>query len=202
MFSLFSTSHYKSSKAQSQGGFGMVEMLVSISIIVIVSSVILVRQSSFNSAILLRSQAYEIALQIRNVQFSAVSVSSDGGGYLSVVGVHFDEDEDSNSTYRIFSDQNSNGYYDTNNDVEFGTQGILDPRFEIREMRSVGATLSSTGGLSVVFIRPNFDAQFYDSSGPVDASSVQIDVARSDGSAGASDVRTIEITSTGQISVQ
>ncbi len=200
MFSHSFTSHSKEGKSQSQLGFGMVEMLVSISIIVIVSSVILVRQNSFNSAILLRSQAYEVALQVRDVQLSAVSVSADGGGFRSVVGVHFDSSTGNNTSYRIFSDSDGDNFYDSNE--EFGIQGLLDPRFEISGIRTIGDSFAASDGLSVVFIRPDFDAEFTDRVGTVNASSVEIDIARRDASGGPAAVRTVEITSTGQISVQ
>ena len=50
-----------------QGGFGLIELMVSISVMAIVSAIILVKQNSFNGAILLRSQTYEIALDVREV---------------------------------------------------------------------------------------------------------------------------------------
>jgi len=183
-----------------QGGFGLVELMVSISIMVIVSSIILARQSSFNSAVLLRSQAYEIALQVREVQLNAVSASSNAsaGNFRSILGVHFDTDN--NSQYKIFRDDGSNGFYDTGE--EFGVQGIIDNRFEIREIRAVGDSISGTE-LSVIFVRPNFDARFFDVNGEVNASSIEIDIARR-GITGTSTsvLRTLEITSTGQIAVQ
>ena len=57
--------------------------------------------------------------------------------------------------------------------------------------------------LSVVFERPNFDAWFFDSSGLVTASSVEIDISKRDQTGTGNDVvRTVEITSTGQITVK
>ncbi len=204
MCSLFSTSSYKKNVESSQSGFGMIELLISISIIVVVTSVILVRQTSFNGAVLLRSQAYEVALQIRDVQLSAVSASYDGASYRSVVGLHFDDNPGNNNTYRIFSDSdsgaNDDNFYQASE--EFGIQGLLDPRFEIRDIRVVGDTYTDSDGLSIVFLRPDFDAEFTDAGGNLDASSVEVDIARI-GAAGSgpADVRTIEITATGQISV-
>ena len=199
---MYSTSSHLSTsklKAAKASGFGLIELMVSISIMMIVSAVIMAKQSSFNGAVLLRSQAYEIALAVREVQMGVVSAESNGAGqFRSVVGVYFNTN--SNGTYRIFKDANNNYYYDAIE--EYGKQGFLDPRFEIRAIRANGATMTGTG-LSVVFIRPNFDAKFYDSSGQLNASSVEIDVARKNQNGTSTSVqRTIEITSTGQISVQ
>lgn len=197
MFLLSSISHSNKARIQPKG-FGLIELLVSISIMVIVTSVVMVRQTSFNGAVLLRSQAYEVALQLRDAQLTAVSATGQGGDYRSLIGVHFNTAN--SGTYRIFRDADDDSYYDTNE--EFGLQGLIDPRFEISAIRPIGDTLTGTG-LSIVFERPNFDARFFDSSGEVNAARVEIDIARigSTGS-GAGDIRTVEVTSAGQVAVQ
>jgi type II secretory pathway pseudopilin PulG len=204
MFSVFSHSYTDEQnyfKPAKVGGFGLIELMVSISIMVLVTTIILAKQSSFNSAVLLRSQAYEIALAVREVQMGVVSAGSDGtGAFRSVQGIYFDTG--SNGTYRIFKDAGSPGNMRYDSSEEYGKQGFVDPRFEIRAIRAVGGTMAGTG-LSVVFVRPNFDAKFYDSSGQINASSVEIDVARKNiTGTGPSVLRTVEITATGQISVK
>jgi type II secretory pathway pseudopilin PulG len=182
-------------------GFGLVELLVSISILTIVTAIILVRQNSFNGAVLLRSEAYEIALTARDVQLNAVGASGDisPGTFRSVLGLHFDTLN--SQQYRIFRDADSDGFYDSGE--EFGLQGNLDRAFEIRALRAVGDSISGTE-LSIVFVRPNYDARFFDAAGSeVNASSVEIDIARrGESGTGPGDVRTVEITATGQIVVQ
>lgn len=189
-----------------QQGFGLVELLISITIIVIVTSIILVRQDSFNGAVLLRSQAYQIALHLREVQLSAVSAQFDTGDYRSVIGVHFNESTGNNNSYRIFRDSEIGANSDNSHQPseEFGIQGVLDPRFEIRDIRPSPATSYNAGnGLSIVFQRPNFDARFFSGGTQVNASVVEIDVARvGETGTGNNVVRTIEISSAGQISVQ
>lgn len=186
-------------------GFSLIELMISISIMVMVISIVMVNQGAFNGAVLLRGQAYGAALTVREVQLKAVGAVGDTGTFRSVLGVHFDDSPARDGTYRIFRDSVSgaNANYFYNPVEEFGQQSFLDRRFEIRDIRPIGDTMQSTGGLSIVFERPNFDALFYDSSGQVNASSVEIDFARR-GSTGteAGDVRTLEITATGQISVQ
>ena len=75
----------------------------------------------------------------------------------------------------------------------------------IDKIRYVGDSGTPTN-LSIVFKRPNFDAIFYESSGtqaPANVSAVLIDV-RLKGTTGngVGEVRTVEITRTGQITVQ
>lgn len=198
MYSIFS--HFKQlQKLSKVGGFGIIELLVSISIMVIISSVIMVQQKSFNSAVLLRSQAYSIALEARQIQLSAVSVSGEAGDFRSLLGLHFDTG--SNQEYKIFKDADNDKYYDATE--MFGKQGKLDKRFEIRDIRAVGDSITGNA-VSVVFERPNFDARFVDSSGELtNASSIEIDIGQKNGQLGTNDtIRTVEITSTGQIAVQ
>tara|TARA_B100000508_G_scaffold141011_1_gene145044 strand:+ start:9371 stop:9988 length:618 start_codon:yes stop_codon:yes gene_type:complete len=205
MFFVCSNSQSKKrplTKSQSCGGFGLVELMVSISIVVIVSAIILTQHSAFNGAVLLRGQAYEVALESREVQLSAVSVSGDAGNYRTVMGLHFDTLAANSGHYHIFRDTDLDGFYGGPTE-EFGPQAYLDPRFEIRALRAIGDTISGTE-LSVVFVRPNFDARFFDASGnELAASAVEIDIARRGLTGTTTDVvRTVEITATGQIAVQ
>lgn len=175
--------------------------MVSISIMLIVSSVILARQSAFNGAVLLRSQLYEVALAVREVQLSAVSAESNGSGsFSSVQGIYFDTVSVNNGSYGIFQDADGDSFYDSNE--QSGKQGIIDKRFEVRAIRAVGAVINGTS-VSIVFQRPNFDAQFYSSTGKINASSIEIDIAKRGNSGTTNDVvRTLEITATGQITVK
>jgi type II secretory pathway pseudopilin PulG len=177
-------------------GFGLIELMVSISIMMLVSAVILVRQSSFNGAVLLRSQAYDIALAAREVQLGAVSAESNGSGiFRSVDGVYFNTTND--NVYKVFRDSNANYFYDSNE--QYGKQGTIDNRFQIRAIRANG----SRTDLSIVFERPNVDARFFTSAGEIATSSVEIDIARRGVVGNTNDVvRTVEITKTGQITVR
>jgi len=190
-------------------GFSMIELLVSISIIVLVLTITLTRQSSFNSAVLLRSEAFDMALAIREIQLSAVSAvnidtSAGSGEFRSTLGVYVDT-TDSNE-YILFRD--SVGGSDDNNDrydpgEEFGVSGSIDPRFEIGTIEVVGATDPSQ--LSIVFQRPNYDAEFSNASGPLSTATAARIQLRLKGSAAGNcgdQWRIIEITSAGQIAVE
>jgi len=183
----------------------MVELLVSIGIVVLVLSIVVVRQQGFNGAVLLRGQAYEIALAMREVQLGAISAVSDGTGeFRASQGVYFDIAN--NQEYRLFRDTatgpDNNNFYDTGEDIGFS--GLLDARFEIR-----GIEPSSIGNqLAVVFQRPNFDAVFVtNDSGNASAISgeqailITIGLRGGTGALCGQDTRQIEVRSTGQIAV-
>jgi len=179
-------------------GFGLIELLVSISIITLVSAVIMTRQSAFNGAVLLRNQAYEVAFDLRQAQLLAVSGTDDGATNVvsQQYGVYFTTA--SRNSYIIFHDKDGNGEYN-NGDVQIGKKGIIDSRFKIRGiLDSVG---TSQNPVSITFKRPNFDGLFKKNNSPI-TGPVYIDIAKvGDNNNGAGDVRRIEITSTGQISV-
>lgn len=184
-------------------GFGLIELLVSISVMVLVTSVILARHDAFNGATLLRSQAYDVALALREMQLLAVSATNDSSGFRSIYGVAFDTATP--GVYVIFRDDNYNYFYDAGE--EFGQQGFLDERFLIDDIRLVGSggDAGSRTDVTILFERPNFDALIYKSlNSPAAAGiyAVELDV-RVRGTTGnsAGEIRTIEITRTGQVTV-
>ncbi len=201
MFSHSFTSKSKIFLSRPQAGFSLIELMVSISIIVLVVSIIVVQQTSFNGSVLLRNEAYEVALTLKNIQLSAVSASSNNGSFRALYGAHFNTGTLTNRNFAIFKDADDDGFYDASE--VFGPQGTLDPRFEIREIRPSAGSYNDAQGMSIVFERPNFDARFFDSTGELNISSVEIDIGRRGVSgSGVGITRTIEITSAGQISVQ
>ena len=192
------SSIFKTNRFPFQSGFGLVELLVSISIMGIVAAIIFARQDSFDKAVLLTNQAYEVALSLRQVQLSAVSAAGNSGEFRRDLGLFFDDSDDNNRRYVAFEDKNHNGWYDSSSDtVLVEPKGILDPRFEIRSLR-LGSDHESP--VAVIFKRPNFDAEFYTAANNQSAETVlEVDIARvgTDGL-----VKTVEVTATGQISVK
>lgn len=176
-------------------GFGLIELMVSIGIMVLVMSVIMVRQNAFDGASVLRNQAYEVALNIREMQLLAVSAINDGGDYRKTYGVMFDLDLPNN--YTIWQDENGNNYYDEGTDSEFGKQGSIDPRFEILSITRID-TAAEIDDINISFMRPNFDAYLRRDGGAPVSDGVEIVLAlKGDNSV----YYTIEVTQTGQINV-
>ena len=199
MHSHFSALFNKLRQRNSTAGFSMIELMVSIGIIVLVLTITLTRQSSFNSAVLLRSEAFDIALAIREIQLSAVSASSDGSGqFRSTLGVHLNTTNP--NEYILFRDANDNNKYDYSSSEAIGAAGAIDPRFEISRIQ---AGSNTPGEVSIVFDRPDYDALFYDSSATqIDVPEIQIElrVKGTSGSCG-DQWRIIEVTRAGQIAV-
>ncbi len=196
-------------KQQSSHGFGLVELMVSISIMTLVSTVILVKNRSFNNALLLRNQAYEIAFSLRQAQLMAVSGTKEiGASSRNTYGVHFSLNNDSansiNRQYRMFrDDQGAVSFYDAG-DVTIGTVGTIDNNYIIDITNSAGNAASMPDTLSITFTRPNFDAKFITSTGGATlASPVYLKVMPKNAT-GYNTVpyRLIEITRTGQITVK
>jgi len=184
----------------------MVELLVSIGIVVLVLSIVVVRQQGFNSAVLLRGQAYEIALAMREVQLGAISAVSDGSGdFRAAQGIYFNiTSPGTNQEYKLFRDANDNQFYTPGEDIGFS--GLLDARFEIRGITLSGGT--SVNEFAILFQRPNFDAVFVtDGSGTAGAISgeqavlITIGLRGQSGTVCGQDTRQIEVRSTGQIAV-
>lgn len=183
--------------ALATAGFSMIELLVSISIIVLVLTVTLTRHSAFDSAVLLRGEAFDVALAIREIQLGAISATNDGSGeFRSTLGVHLTENS---NEYSLFRDSNGDNRYQTSE--LYGSQGIIDPRFEIGSLDVGGSNVSEA---TILFRRPNYDALFYDGSGNViSATTAQIEL-RLQGTSGGncgSQWRLVEITNAGQIAV-
>lgn len=204
MFYLSSVSP-RETRLPTTSGFSLVELLVSIGIVVMVLSLVVANQQAFNSAVLLRGQAYEIALAIREVQLGAVSAVSDGGGeFRSTQGIYFNLG-DSNQKYRLFRDGtgSTNQFWDSGEDIGFS--GLLDNRFEVRSFEMPPGTTYSSNQLAITFERPNFDALFVvDSAGTIvdqQAVIITIGVRGSSGAVCGEDIRQIEVRSTGQITV-
>ena len=207
MFSRYLVSSSTRSTYAAQAGFTLIELMVSIGIVVLVLGIVVTRQDAFNGAVLLRSQAYAMALSVREIQLSAVSAQSDAtGAFYSVLGVHFDTDSGDNGRYVLFSDENGNDFFDDAATDSIVSVIRLDSRFEIAAVRQTnGSAVGGGNGISATFERPNFDARFKTSAGGGFGSynSIQIDI-RPIGTTGTScpvEVRTVEMTSTGQVAV-
>lgn len=185
------------------GGFGLIELMVSVGIVTMVMGIVVAKQSSYDGAVLLRSQAYEIALQARETQLLAVSAIGQDGDYRNVYGLYFNEQTP--NSYYTYKNDDADYYFDSDEDMIIGRHNI-DARFEIDAVSTVSGVSESLvdGGLSIVFERPNFDAELYTYSGPVSSgvSSVQIDLRlKGTEGSGVGAVRTVEISRTGQIIV-
>jgi len=188
-------------------GFSILEVIISAAIIGIVTAVVAVKYTSFNNVILLKSQAYEIALDIREAQVFAVSVRSEGGQYREDYGLYFSIG--SSTQYRVFLDQGVTiedgqnvAYYDAGEEV--GPPQFIDSRFAISRIcvNNISGCGTEVDDISVSFKRPDFDAQFASHDGLASGvgfiSNAEITIANAFDN---SITKTISISPTGQIDV-
>lgn len=185
------------------------------SIMVIVTSVLLVRQSKFDSSTLLRSLAYSVALSVRQAQVYGTSVfgttTSSGLQYASGYGIYVDITN--TTSYTLFADLNNNGTYDLGEDVKVFSLGQGYSISQICATTGAPTTqyCSNGGGvtsLSTVYRRPNPEACITTNlsliacatppSGTSYATS-SIQIQRTGADTGST--RSIYINTTGQISV-
>lgn len=180
-----------------QKGFSLIELMVAVSIFIIISTVVLANHSRFNSSVLLGSLAYDIALSIREAQVYGVSVREFESGFSVGYGIRFS----SANSYALFVDTNDNQRYDDGTDTILSTYS-LERGHTIQRFcgtTSEGIEACSDEGiiahLDIVFVRPDPDAIITSDEAGI-YSSGKIVVASPNG-----DTRTVEVASTGQISV-
>ncbi len=183
-------------KKQNQTGFTLVELLVSFAIVAIVSAVVLSKQSAFNGTVLLRNQAYKLALDLRDMQTQAVSPTSDYslGDFSSTFGVYIKKAN--SDRYLLFIDSNKNGRYN-NGDTIIKTVKF-DRRFKIS---SINASGNSVNKASITFTRPNFDAKFKGNNNVNNAQTIKISIVPKNVAVNSNNSRVVEISKTGQIAV-
>lgn len=165
-----------------------------IAIIAIISAVVLARYKSFNSTILLRDLAYEIALSIREAQVYGVSVHSTEGSFNFAYGIHFTR----GTTYALFADsspEGSPGYgrYDTGEELSSYAIGQQNAIVDLCANATCGHT-----SLDVLFKRPEPDALFAVNGVVATPNSVKVVV----GGGTEGNTRTVKVSPTGQISIE
>jgi prepilin-type N-terminal cleavage/methylation domain-containing protein len=106
-----------------KGGFTIIELIVVVTIFLVIASVTILSQRSFDNSILIDNLAYEIALAVREAQVYGVSTRGIEADFTYSYGVHFDEAEP--NRFVLFADSDSVGLYDNSSveDIEMLTLG-------------------------------------------------------------------------------
>jgi prepilin-type N-terminal cleavage/methylation domain-containing protein len=104
-------------KHTSSQGFTIMELLISISIILIVSTLVIFQYRNYNDTSSLRGQAHEIALLLREAQVNATNgkeFAPNTNQFKIQYGVQFIKSATAApSTYSLFGDRDSDGLLET-----------------------------------------------------------------------------------------
>jgi len=164
-------------------GFTLVELLVTIVIFVVITGVVLVNSNKFDSAVLLRNFAYDVALTIKQAQSYGVNVrESNSGLFNTAYGIYFDTGTGGDRTkFVLFNDTGDEAAYSgfTSGPADQVYNGSLvscptnDPecvqKFSMTRGTYVkklcaGADIAScdtVDQLSILFRRPSLEAKIY-----------------------------------------
>lgn len=177
-------------------GFSLIELLVTLAISTVIAGGILVRFDAFDSVVVLKSIAYEIALTVREAQVYAVSAAGDSSGtFRTPYGVAFSTAAP--QQYLLFEDSNDNGVYDTGGDTIVTTY-TMNGKYAIQDLCS--QFVCGRNALSVIFRRPEFDPIVAETPDVSGASQATIFLGLSDSVATTTSFE-VTVGATGQISV-
>lgn len=183
-------------------GFSLVELVVSVAIFTIITSVILAKHSQFSGTLLLENLAYDIALSIRKAQVFGLSVRefTTGSSEFNVgYGIHLDSSN--NKSYIFLADRDRDETYSGITEIvetfilrkgNFISEfcGILSDNTE----KCSGSDITF---LDIIFERPNPEAIIKSNISADKYMSARITVASSQGK-----TWNINTVITGQISIQ
>lgn len=172
----------------------MLEMLITIAIIGVITVVVVFRYGEFNSSILLRSQGYEIALNLREIQVFSISVRGEESTFRDAYGLYFTTGTP--GQYLLFLDANENERYNAGEEV--GQPVLLDTRLSVVDLRTGSNCAQEVDDLSITFKRPDFDARIGHSGGTGLAAGCVLLAANNE----PAETRTVYVSTTGQIEVE
>ncbi len=186
-------------------GFTLVELLVTVSIMVAITSMILANYPKFSGSLALKRTAQEIALSIRQAQVYGLSVREfgAGSGIFPGYGVHFDISSGSD-VFVLFADTNKNDSYDAGSGCG-GSSTECVQKFKIstgdKISKLCGGEQSSPPGdcslsqLDIIYLRPTPTVKLNGDGTPFSDASI---VVRSP----SGEEKTIRVWLSGQIRVE
>ncbi|MCH7882948.1 prepilin-type N-terminal cleavage/methylation domain-containing protein [Patescibacteria group bacterium] len=169
-------------------GFTLFELIITIGVTVIISSLVLTNFPRFSRTLGLSRTAQAIALSFREAEGAALGVREFGSGIFPGYGLHFDLNEP--KSYILFADINDDRVYDpalekVDTFIITGSPSIVD----------LCADVCGYSSLDIVFVRPAPDVIIR--IGGIDFSSAKIIIELPTG-----ERKHVVIRSTGQLSIE
>ncbi len=190
-------------------GFTLVELVISIGIFALMTSVLLAKYGNFNQGVILTNLAYDVALAIRtsqsygiNVKSAPTASASYSNSFQYGYGMHFSTLNDTEKKRMTFFVDNlpvDKVYNDSPAPGEIITEYSVKRGLKINKL-CVGADLAScvaVTSMDVMFLRPDPNAIITaNGNGGTTYSYAYIEILSPDGSS-----KKIEIRKTGQIEI-
>lgn len=168
------------------------------------------QQAKFNSATLMRSLTYSVALSVRQAQVYGTSVKEFSGTFAPGYGVHIPASGASANTYYLFADivpatLGDGKYTDSTEALPVFTLGKGYVIGGLCAVAKGASTCTPVNYLTIFFRRPNPDACISTDSAPgacaPEAAAVYSSAYIQLLSTGNNDTRRVKVSDTGQISV-
>jgi len=180
MYKLF----FSTQPSRLKTGFTLIELIVSVSIIIVITVIVVFNQSNLGDQTSLNNVVNDIDVQIREAQVYGISVKEfavASNEFSLAYGVDFNigNTNSSNSSFYTFADRTTvNGYFDTFGTCTFGgssecvgwnkiSRGNTINKLCVIQANAVEVCSPTIGRLAIKFYRPNPDASitFFNASG-------------------------------------
>jgi prepilin-type N-terminal cleavage/methylation domain-containing protein len=185
-------------RTNSQKAFTLVELLVSVGIFALMTALVVIKYGNFNQSVLLTNLAYDVALTIRTAQTYGLSVKSaddTASSYSSPTYAYgVDLAIGTKDRFVLFADRTPNTVYDSGEEISTYMMKRGAVISGVCAANSSDCTLGTTGTLTLLFKRPDPQANICLSS--CGMSMGKVELKATDGG-----VRTVIIRKNGQISV-
>ena len=144
-----------------QGGFTLIELMISIAILIIMTTTMLIRQRQIDSIVRVRNVATEIAQMVRQAQVYGINrrTEDSSNAFASTTyGVYFDISN--NQEIILFKDKNGDKLYSSGEMVNEESQKLPN-KVEIKNIYCVnsGSSRVTKNKLHISFTRPFPDAE-------------------------------------------